>query len=728
MNGITAWFAVVALTAASSAANAFRVTPYVQHPATNAMTLMWLMQENGPGAVAWQEIGGAGTGSGTTTPRLADELSYLPSQINYPNHFLPFTTPYQHRYRLTGLKPDTRYGYTVTCGGCVYSNSFRTAPAADRPIRFVCFSDSETQPESTGAKVVWEDPNDDASKRPYFIDQTTGYASNTAVIVSRQPELLLFAGDLAEMGSKQVDWDEFWRHNAGPINDPAGSIPFLASPGNHEYHDYGSEAGEVGMRKYLSYFEFATNGTSVAADQQERFHRLDYGRATFLFLDLNNGPDGDAAKDTNRYLNEATCRAPLFDETSAQRQWLEAQLADAQRRDQFIFVVSHQCPYSVGYHGRFNGEDGEVLSGTAARALTPLLLRYGATAWLAGHDELYEHSVLHGDEILPGGATNAASLHVYDLGMAGDGLRGQVRIAGTYSNEVFRAHKDAPEVWENGLLVAGGKHYGHLEVNITTNAAGDWEARLTPVYVFVTTNAQGVAQGFDRRTYDDEVVITNTAAPPQEDPFGIAQSIGANGSAVPGDVLIIVPDGATTSVTYTADAFYRIATLTTNNTPIGGANGATEATVTFNATNDVDVTFAVAAAYTTAPIDWFTDNGWGEGNVVPGLDYGNLKMLNVAATNAAAGGTITIEEIEVVGDDVKVAVFIDRTMSLGAEITGTLKLLGATTLEGGFAEIGAQEITIGADQDGTPNNIKKVITYPMAGGKKFYKAVIAPKS
>ena len=506
------WIAALALTAASAGANAFRVTPYVQNPATNAMTLMWLMQEDGTGTVAWQEIGGSGSGSVATTPRLATEFSYIDTQTNYPGHFLPFTTPYQHRYRITGLKPDTRYGYTVTCGGSVYSNSFRTVPAVDRPFRFVCFSDSETQPESTGAKVVWEDPADDASTRKYFIDQTTGYASNTAVIVRRQPDLLLFAGDLAEMGSKQVDWDEFWRHNAGPFNDHAGSIPFLASPGNHEYHDYFSEAGEIGMRKYLSYFEFATNGTSVAVDQQERFHRLDCGKAVFLFLDLNNGPDADPMKDTNLYLYEATCRAPLFDETSAQYQWLETQLADAQRKDKFIFVVSHQCPYSVGYHGRFNNENGEVLSGTAARALTPLLLRYGATAWLAGHDELYEHSVLHGDEIRPGGATNAASLHVYDLGMAGDGLRGRPRISGTNQYEVFRAHKDAPEVWEDGLLVAGGKHYGHMEVNITTNETGGWEARLTPVYVFVTTNAQGVAHGFERRTYEDEVVVTKSAA------------------------------------------------------------------------------------------------------------------------------------------------------------------------------------------------------------------------
>jgi hypothetical protein len=84
---------VVLLTALSASANAFRVTPYVQRPATNAMTIMWLMQEDGQGTVAWQEIGGTGRGSATTTPRLATEFSYLPSQTNYPNHFLPFTIP-----------------------------------------------------------------------------------------------------------------------------------------------------------------------------------------------------------------------------------------------------------------------------------------------------------------------------------------------------------------------------------------------------------------------------------------------------------------------------------------------------------------------------------------------------------------------------------------------------------------------------------------------------------
>ena len=83
---IATWIAAVMLTALSASANAFRVTPYVQRPATNAMTIMWLMQEDGQGTVAWQEIGGTGRGS-ATTPRLATEFSYAMQWL--PNHFLP---------------------------------------------------------------------------------------------------------------------------------------------------------------------------------------------------------------------------------------------------------------------------------------------------------------------------------------------------------------------------------------------------------------------------------------------------------------------------------------------------------------------------------------------------------------------------------------------------------------------------------------------------------------
>ena len=217
----------------------------------------------------------------------------------------------------------------------------------------------------------------------------------------------------------------------------------------------------------------------------------------------------------------------------------------------------------------------------------------------------------------------------------------------------------------------------------------------------------------------NDVVVTFAADPP----YGITQNIGLNGSGSEGPGLIIVPAGTTKSVTYTAADFYVIQSLTTNTTEVSGAAGTKSAAVIFDATNDVVATFAVAAAYASAPIAWFTANGWGEGDIVAG-DYANLQMLNVAATNTAAGGTITIEAIEVVGDDVKVTVFIDRTMSMGVEINGVIKLYGAETLAGGFTEIGALDITIGADQETGQDDIRKEISFPNAGNKKFFKAHI----
>ncbi len=500
---------VLAVACAAEAGNFFRVTPYVQHPATNAMTLSWFMQEPCDGKVSWREAGAATpAGSATTKPERMDDLAYF-NYTNYPSPYLPMTIPFRHRVRLTGLKPGTRYDYRVECGGKTYANSFRTAPQGDAPIRFICYSDSETEPESTGARVAWEDPSGKDAKRRYFIDQTTGYASNIVHILRRNPDLIMISGDLAEKGSKQVDWDEFWRHNAGALNDPAGSIPILAAPGNHDYHAYNEDCGERGMRKFLSYFEFEPNDAEVAPDQRQRFHRLDYGPATFLFLDLNNGPDGDAELDTNLYMNGDACRAPHFTEGSAQWNWLETQLADARGKSRFIFVFSHQCPYSVGYHGRVNGEKGteaygEELSGTAARILVPLLLKYGATAWICGHDEIMERSEVAGKMICDDGSERDHVLQVYDVGFSGDGLRGRQRTTNPNPFEKFRVHTDSKEVWKDGLLVDGGKHYGHLEVNIATNAQGVWEASFTPAYVFVSTNAQGQAVGFDRRVYDDE--------------------------------------------------------------------------------------------------------------------------------------------------------------------------------------------------------------------------------
>ena len=556
-----------------SGATTFSVTPYVQHPATNAMSVIWFAKGGSGEAatISWRPAAGGSARSQSVTGAWAAALT---NNVASGSDTAVHGNQYKYRHRITGLTPDTAYSYTVTLsGGAAYSNTFRTAPDANASIRFIYYNDSETEPESTGKYETWELTDTiitngvkiTTSKRPdgvtkYYVDQTVGYASNIVRMVERQPDLFVIAGDLAASGGKQKCWDEFWRHNAGSYNDPAGSIPILAAIGNHDLQDCtprpagcpsqceNTSGGEVGLEKYLSYFEVEPNGVDFsdvdARDRSQMFHRVDYGPVTFLFLDTNNGDDYDVEKDTNIWLfRDANCssnkwdlpsgRAPDFNPGSRQYTWLTNNLADAQRNAKFTFVVNHHCPYSVGYHNRTNiTESGEWLSARAVRALTGAMLKYGVSGWLCGHDEIMEHSRVSGVETLPDGTTRAKVLNVFDMGTAGDGLRGKQITTEANKYEVFRAQKDAPEIYnQNNILVDGGKHYGHMEVNVREVEPGLWTATMEPVYIFVHKDANGKAAGFERRVYANVTVLTNDLRTSLGGYFPRTATAGQNGSA-----------------------------------------------------------------------------------------------------------------------------------------------------------------------------------------------------
>jgi hypothetical protein len=89
----------------------------------------------------------------------------------------------------------------------------------------------------------------------------------------------------------------------------------------------------------------------------------------------------------------------------------------------------------------------------------------------------------------------------------GDGLRGSSAGSDNPARQ-FLAHDDAPEVWENGHLISGGKHYGHLEVNIGPDASGHWTVTVEPVHIFPVTDPAGTITDWERRIYNDVVTIT----------------------------------------------------------------------------------------------------------------------------------------------------------------------------------------------------------------------------
>ena len=498
--------------------SAFRVLPYLQNPAPDAITVIWFSEEGNPGVLSY---GGMDTDENivlNSEPVLAESLSYsLWEDTTFFGGLAP-APPFKHRIRLEGLDAASQYHYSVSQDGIQISSSFQTAPDGDASFRFIVYADSETEPESTGKYTQWVDSS--GAYRSYLVDETTGYSNNLELIRSREPDLVFVAGDLVESGGEQRDWDEFWVHNGGDVNEPgiAGQIPLITAMGNHDYYEgpkldqYNQPGSERAAGRYLSYFEGPSNG-SPNPKQEGRYYSLKYGPAVFIVLDVcNNGPNG-LLEDTNYMLlgesDSAGGNAPDFYPGSRQYEWLEQELDKAQEAALFTFVLFHHAPYSSGPHalppGNEAGQDNQ--RGTPVRELTPLFLSKGVDAVFSGHDEMWERSEVDGIEIKPDGSQEPYTLHFYDVGIGGDGLRGPYE--GTDNpNQVFLAHNDAPEIWEDSILVEGGRHYGHLEVNIEPISQWRWGATLDPVYVLpVKEPGDSLYSAFERHLYHDQVVL-----------------------------------------------------------------------------------------------------------------------------------------------------------------------------------------------------------------------------
>jgi 3',5'-cyclic AMP phosphodiesterase CpdA len=504
------------LTVGSLAADDFRVHPYIQNPSSTSMTIQWFSHSLSSGIV---EVSCEDAASSPTSviqressPELANTLAYNPFQEEPggPHPSLPF----RHTIVLDDLKPLTKYRYRVTQGSDTVEGSFRTAGDLNTPIRLLVYSDSETEPESTTSPpVAW--PVTAASNRPagvvnYLANQTDGYLQNCRLMQSRSPDLLLITGDLVECGGEQRDWDEFWKHNAGEFGQIASSVPILPAIGNHENYagpggGYTTPAANFSTAKYLTYFR-VPNNAAKDPNHHGRYYRIDYGPITLITLDSSDGLPHKTASDTNHNMEGSF--APDFNPGSEQYQWLEKQLAEGQKTSRFTFVQFHHTmfgsgPHSVPFgHEKFSGQ-----AGIPMRVLLPLFMKYGVDVVFSGHDEMLERSEVVGMEQTPDAKSRPHQIHFYDVGMGGDGLRGPSEgFDNPYCK--FLAHRDALEVWKDGKLISGGKHYGHLEVNIGPDSIGKWTVNIEPVHVFPVTGDDGKIVSWERRVYNDIIKIT----------------------------------------------------------------------------------------------------------------------------------------------------------------------------------------------------------------------------
>lgn len=566
--------AAFCLMAVPATAATFRVNPYLQQPSTDGMYVTWFTEENLSGMLTVTGPGLASPLIFESQPAFQPLLSYTEAEKTQKisgletSSWLMSDRNYKHAVDISGLSANTTYDYAVKVGDSVFNSTFKTAPSRDNwdNIRFIALSDSETEPLGRVQKRDWQaSPLASGSAgRPslteslwaekfgvagdslrYALTETEGYATNLEIINSRNPDFLLMPGDLVQGGGYQPGWDEFFRHNAGELDSGLSSYPLIAALGNWENFGalnggYGTDAEgrfgpKFGRDKYHVYIDAPANDTPA---HQDNYYRTDYGPVTILTLDSSNGepddrrsnyggegqppklsgkdytgPGRDTQDNFTREDYEAVGGTDLadFNPGSPQWNWATTQLKQAKEQGQLIFVQFHHAPFSSGTHGfPMNHELSSGQGGTPMRQYHPLFEEYGVVAVFSGHSEMFERSFVDANG-------DGTGVQYYDVGISGDGLRGEMRDAegALVRYNPFRqwtADQDEPELWQevDGVLqlLEGGKHYGHLEVNVENLAeAGRARVTFTPVYNFPLLDSEYNLLMTERRVYGDEITL-----------------------------------------------------------------------------------------------------------------------------------------------------------------------------------------------------------------------------
>jgi 3',5'-cyclic AMP phosphodiesterase CpdA len=184
-----------------------------------------------------------------------------------------------------------------------------------------------------------------------------------ALAAQARPEVVLAVGDMINAldtpGEVREQW-RFWREAVAPL----GATHVLVTPGNHDVQ------GNAWATDLLAeaFPELPANGP---AGYERRAYALDYRDVRFISLDSETfgGP---------HHLGQA------------QLGWLEGLLRDNPNRHTIVF--SHDPAYPAGPHV---GSSLDAYPQERDR-LWALLRDYGATAYIAGHEHLYNHQQIAG--------------------------------------------------------------------------------------------------------------------------------------------------------------------------------------------------------------------------------------------------------------------------------------------------------------------------------------------
>jgi predicted phosphodiesterase len=305
--------------------------------------------------VVWQDT----AVEATNTLSWGTDASYGLGSVTVPDY-----GDRQHKYKIAGLSPSTRYYYKVAdaAGGVYGTGSFMSAPADDaRSVKFLGFGDTRSQP------VVLEGVMQEMRKV---------YAADPAF-----QSINMQAGDWVSSEAESA-WTAQW-FNANPQTVALMSEqPINGVKGNHD--------NASGFSRYFpKYYPFpypaATPKPGDATSFNNLYWSFDYGPIHFTVVDQYSP----------------------YIPGSAQYQWLENDLATTTKP--WKIVMFHEPAWAAGTHGNNKNTQTHI---------DPLIKKYGVDLVFSGHNHNYVRCQAN-DEAEAAGDTIALKVPYVTVGNGG---------------------------------------------------------------------------------------------------------------------------------------------------------------------------------------------------------------------------------------------------------------------------------------------------------------------
>ena len=189
----------------------FSTMAHLPSPLPDRVVLTWNDDPTSTQSVNWRTDVSVKKGFAQIAIANANGVTLIPEQFNAETTYFKSDINEAHYHSVTfkGLEEDTLYAYRVGDGvNWTEYYHFRTASTKEKPFSFIYFGDAQNEVKTHWSRVF----------REAFRD-------------APRAAFTLHAGDLVDEHDMDAQWGE-WHQGPDWVN---GTIPVIATPGNHEY-------------------------------------------------------------------------------------------------------------------------------------------------------------------------------------------------------------------------------------------------------------------------------------------------------------------------------------------------------------------------------------------------------------------------------------------------------------------------------------------------------------